>query len=96
MPKKLLEGIKVADFSGIIAGPQITKTLAAYGAEVIKIEGRNRADHLRTVRPFKDDIPGLNRAEFNQWNTSKLSVALNLTQPKGVEVAICNAISSCG
>ena len=38
--------------------------------------------------PFKDEIPGLNRSgNFNQWNTGKLGVALNLAHPRGVEIA---------
>jgi crotonobetainyl-CoA:carnitine CoA-transferase CaiB-like acyl-CoA transferase len=86
-PKKPLEGIKVADFTWNIVGPLSTKVLADYGAEVIRIESQSRPDPGRTV-PFKDGIPGLNRGgSFNQWNTSKMSVALNLAHPKGVAVA---------
>ena len=88
MPRKLLEGIKVVGFTWYVAGPQITKTLAAYGAEMIKVEGRSRPDPQRPGRPFKDDIAGVNRGgDFNQYNTGSLSVALNLAHPKGVEVA---------
>lgn len=88
MLKKLLEGIKVADFSWQITGPLTTKGLADYGAEVVKIEGRGRPDGERSAAPFKDNIEGLNRSgAFNQYNTGKLSVALNLAHPKGVAVA---------
>ncbi len=88
LEKKLLKGIKVADFSRNVVGPLTTKTLADYGAEVIKIEGRSRPDTLRPAPPFKDGIPGVNRtSSFNQYNTGKLSVALNLAHPKGVQVA---------
>jgi benzylsuccinate CoA-transferase BbsF subunit len=88
MKKKLLEGIKVVGFTWYIAGPQITKTLAAYGAEVITIEGRSRLDPQRSTHPFKDAVPGENRGgDFNQYNTGKLSVALNLAHPKGVVIA---------
>ena len=86
--KKALEGIKVADFGWILVGPITGKLLADYGADVIKIEGRKRIDLLRTTRPFKDSTPGENRAgDFNQYNTSKRSLALNLAHPKGKEVA---------
>ncbi len=87
-PKRLLEGVKVADFTHYIAGPLATKCLSDYGAEVIKIEGKVRHDHHRLVRPFKDNIPGVNRgSSFNQYNTSKLDVTLNLAHPGGVEIA---------
>ncbi|MBI3931108.1 MAG: CoA transferase, partial [Chloroflexi bacterium] len=86
--KKLLEGIKVADFGWLVAGPLTTKTLSDYGAEVIRIEGKTRFDPGRLSVMFKDGISGLNRSgTFSQWNTSKLSVALNLAHPKGVAVA---------
>jgi len=88
MQKKLLEGIKVADFTWAAVGPLTTKTLSDYGAEVIKIEGKTRPANMRVIGPFKDDVSGLDRSgSFNQWNTSKLSVAINLAHPKGVELA---------
>ena len=70
MPKKLFEGIKVADFTGIFTGPLTTKYLSDYGAEVLKIEERARAEVLRSTPPFKDNIPGVNRGgSFNQYMT---------------------------
>ncbi len=87
--KNLLEGIRVADFTWIFAGPITTRVFANYGAEVIKIEGRSRPDPARVnLGPVKDGIPGVNR---NGWflarNTNKLSVATNLACPEGVELA---------
>ncbi len=88
MEKKLLEGVKVADFCWVFVGPQTTKILADCGAEVFKIESRSRLDLWRTLFPFKDNIVGPNRSgNFNQFNTSKHSVTLNLAHPKGLEVA---------
>jgi len=86
--RKPLEGIKIADFGFAWAGPITTKTLADYGAEVIRIEGRSRPEVFRTLAPFKDGIPGLDRAgTFNQDNTGKLSIAVNLAHPEGAEIA---------
>ncbi|MBA7623749.1 Formyl-CoA:oxalate CoA-transferase [subsurface metagenome] len=88
LEKKLLEGIKVADFTRNVSGPLTTKILSDYGAEVIKIESKTKFDSHRMATPSKDNIFGLNRGgDFNQDNTGKLSVTLNLAHPKGVEVA---------
>ncbi|HEX9896946.1 MAG TPA: CoA transferase [Dehalococcoidales bacterium] len=95
MSRKLFEGFKVADFSAVIAGSMITKTLAAHGAEVIKIEGRNHLDIFRqsfgTPSVLDDPYvfqPWANRGmSFNLWNTTKYGVALNLAHPKGKEIA---------
>ncbi len=88
MRKKLFEGIKVLDFSWAAVGPITTKTLSDYGAEVIKIESTSHPDGTRVGGPFKDNIPGFNRSGcFNQWNTGKLSILLNLATPKGLQVA---------
>jgi benzylsuccinate CoA-transferase BbsF subunit len=86
--KKLLEGVKVADFTWVATGPLMTRTLADYGADVVKIEGRSSPDSMRVSGPFKNGIPGLEREGwFLVYNTNKLSVALNLANPKGIEVA---------
>jgi crotonobetainyl-CoA:carnitine CoA-transferase CaiB-like acyl-CoA transferase len=84
-----LEGVRVADFSWVWAGPFCTMHLAHLGAEVIKIESHTRPDLTRRL-PFypKDVEPGVNRcALFNQWNQGKKSLLLNLTTAKGIAVA---------
>jgi len=86
--RKPLEGIKVIDFGWAITVPVTTRTLAHYGAEVIKIESVTFPDSIRTSGPFKDNTSGLNRsATFGQDNTGKLSVALNLAHPQGAALA---------
>ena len=47
-----LEGVKVADFSWVIAGPMLTKYLAIYGADVVKIEAHVRPDRFRLQPPI--------------------------------------------
>lgn len=82
--RKPLEGIKVVDFTWVVAGPLMTKALADYGAEVITIEGKTRTGGWRTHPPFMDNIPGFNRAiPFLPYNTSKHSIALNHAKPEG-------------
>jgi len=83
-----LEGLRVIDFTWVGAGSLATKLLADFGAEVIKIETATRPDILRLTPPFAHGLPGLNRSGyFSNRNTSKKSVALNLSQPAGVALA---------
>jgi len=87
-PKKPLEGIKVIDFGWNITIPLTAKILSDCGAEVVEVESVIRLDPLRTMGPFKDGVAGLNRCgNFNQWNTGKLGMTLNLAYPKGLEIA---------
>jgi CoA:oxalate CoA-transferase len=80
-----LEGIRVADFSHIMAGPYATHLLRLMGAEVIKIEAPGRGDALRNY--------GANRAydgmapAFVAVNAGKKSVSLNLKNPQSREAA---------
>jgi len=86
--QKLLEGVKVADFGWVAEGPMTAKYLADYGADVIRLEGRTRPEIMRTLGPFKDQVVNYDGSgSFNQWNTSKLSLAVNLTKPEGIDVA---------
>ena len=76
--------MKVADFSWIGVGPITAKALADHGATVVHVESDRPADRLRLVGPFKDDIPGINRCQFfGSFNTSKLSLQLDLKHPDG-------------
>ena len=83
-----LEGLKVADFSWVGAGPRATRDLADHGALVVKIESSKRIDLTRLSPPFKDGIMDPNRSGFfAHSNTSKYSATLNLKHPKGIELA---------
>ncbi len=81
MTEKLLKGIKVCDFSRVIVGPLTTKTLSDYGAQVIRIEGRRNLDQFR-ISATEPDLA----LQFTQWNTGKLGITLNLTDPRGKEI----------
>lgn len=88
MERQLFDGIKIVDFTWAGVGPRTIKYLAEYGAELIKIESAKRPDILRTLPPFADNRPGLDRsAAFTRANNNKYSMALNLNHPKGVELA---------
>lgn len=84
----VLEGVRIADFSWIGAGSYATKLLADLGAEVIKIESSVYPDLLRTSRPFKDGVPGVNRSGyFADRNASKRSITINMKSERGRELA---------
>jgi crotonobetainyl-CoA:carnitine CoA-transferase CaiB-like acyl-CoA transferase len=85
---KPLEGVKVVEFSWVIAGPQVSRCLADFGATVIKVESNTYPDLIRTTPPYKDGIPGVNRSGyFSNFNCNKYGVSLNLNHPKGVDIA---------
>jgi crotonobetainyl-CoA:carnitine CoA-transferase CaiB-like acyl-CoA transferase len=88
-PRLPLEGVRVADFTWVWAGPFCTMHLAYLGAEVIKIESHTRLDLTRRLPLYPPDVePGVNRnALFNQWSQGKKSVLLNLTKPEGIAIA---------
>ncbi len=83
-----LEGIRVADFTWVWAGPFCTLQLAHLGAEVIRVESATRTCVTRLLPPFADGEPGRNRSGyFNQYNQGKLSLSLDLKQPEAIAVA---------
>lgn len=83
-----LEGVRVLDFCWMAAGPLITEMLANLGADVIKIESVSGID---TVREFSHPPEGFTidtGAFFNDTNTDKRSMTLNLHHPKTRELII--------
>jgi len=84
---RALEGLRICDFTGQLAGAGATKWLASFGAEVIRIEDpvrEGRWDILRGGEPYKDDRRGIDMGgAFNNHNTDKLGITLNLRTDKG-------------
>ena len=77
-----LAGLRVVDLTWVGAGPFTTKLLADFGAEVWKIESRERPDQLRRAEPVAA-VGGLDASGyFANRNTNKKSVTLNLKQPQ--------------
>ena len=64
------DGLKVADFSWVGAGPITAKYLGDHGATVVRVETEGRPDILRIAGPFKDGVPGPNRSHFYGAPTS--------------------------
>lgn len=79
-----LEGILVADFSRVLAGPLAAATLADLGAEVIKVERPGRGDDTRHWGPPWTESSS---SYFECANRSKKSVELDLADPADLAVA---------
>jgi crotonobetainyl-CoA:carnitine CoA-transferase CaiB-like acyl-CoA transferase len=83
-----LKGIRVLDFSWVWQGPFCTLQLAHLGAEVIRVESAKKPEINRLIPPFAEGKAGINRAgSFNQWNQGKLSILLDLGNPRAIEIA---------
>ena len=80
-PKAPLDGIRVIDFTQIIAGPFCARLLADCGAEVIKLEPV-AGEHMRNAPPQRDG----HSSYYGHLNAGKKSVAVNLTDPRIVNV----------
>ncbi|MEE8165145.1 MAG: CoA transferase [Myxococcota bacterium] len=83
----VFEGLKVADFSWIAAGPLITKDLANLGATVLRVESEKRIDTLRFIAPFVGDMGTTTGHPAANMNQSKLGIAIDFTTKQGLEVA---------
>ena len=74
MQNLALKGVRVIDFSWVMAGPMATKMLGAMGAEVIKIESSRRPEFSQ-----RDGM-------FSVINRNKKSCTLNITSPEGQQL----------
>ena len=85
-----LSRYRICDFTGQLAGAGATKWLASFGAEVIRIEDpvrQGRWDILRGIDPFVDERRGIDMGGgFNNHNTDKKGITLNLRTEKGKEL----------
>ncbi len=77
-----LAGIKVVELGQLIAGPFAAKTLADFGAEVVKIEPPGAGDPLRKWRLLKDGTS----VWWQVQSRNKRSLALDLRTPEGQDV----------
>lgn len=74
--RRVLEGVRVLDFTQVVAGPVATRILADHGAEVIKVE-----------RPVTLDRGERRGGFFGNLNRGKQGLILNLNDPRGIELA---------
>jgi len=86
-----LAGLKVVDLTHHVAGPFCTKLLAAYGAEIVKVERPTTGDPARRLAPFVEGTPDASiesSLAFLDLNAGKLGVTLDVTVPKGRDLLL--------
>ena len=81
-PTEALAGLRVLDFSIMVAGPYCARLLADMGPDVIKIEPPE-GDDMRQRAPLRDG----QSAYFGQLNAGKRSIALDLKNPDAIALA---------
>ncbi len=82
MTARPLDGIRVLDFTRVVAGPSCSKALVDLGAEVIKVEPPE-GDTTRFAHPRVDGMA----VYFAQQNAGKRCVSLDLATEAGRDIA---------
>ena len=78
MDQGILNGLRVLDFTWMLAGPYATRILADFGAEVIKVQSK------KIARGAESSLTGY----FNTWNRNKRSITLDLSHPEAREMVL--------
>lgn len=86
-----LHGLKVADFSRILAGPYASMMLADFGADVIKVESPAGDDTRSWVPPVDEHGRG---TYFSSVNRNKRSMVCDLRTAEGLEAAVETALAA--
>jgi crotonobetainyl-CoA:carnitine CoA-transferase CaiB-like acyl-CoA transferase len=83
-----LDGLKVVDFSWVVAGPLIGRALADFGATVVRVESSGRIETARFMQPYVNGEPSAeSSALYGTCNAGKLGVTLDLGSEQGREIA---------
>jgi crotonobetainyl-CoA:carnitine CoA-transferase CaiB-like acyl-CoA transferase len=82
MAEKNLTGLRVLDFTRVLAGPYLTQLLCDLGAEVIKIEQPGKGSDERAFSPIDKNQSGY----YMMLNRGKKSITLNLKEPRAKEI----------
>ncbi|RLB94255.1 MAG: hypothetical protein DRH26_01690 [Deltaproteobacteria bacterium] len=82
----ILSKIRVLDFTKVLSGPYVTRTLADFGAEVIKVQSKKTEGTEPVFGGY-----------FHTWNRNKRSISLDMSQPEGRNlglrlVEICDVV----
>ena len=78
MDKGILSGLRVLDFTWMLAGPFATRILADFGAEVIKVQSK------KTATGAESNLGGY----FNNWNRNKRSITLDMSHPEAEDLVL--------
>lgn len=78
MAEGILNGLRVLDFTWMVAGPYGTRILADFGAEVIKVQSK------KTAKGAGSNITG----HFNALNRNKRSITLDMSFPEAREIVL--------
>src|SRR5271155_978733 len=84
-PRLPLEGLRIVDLTAFWAGPAATHVLAAFGADVVKVESIQRPDGIRYSGGMRKDVDDWWEYGwvFHAMNTNKRSVTLDLGSDEG-------------
>ena len=80
--QQILSGIRVLELGQLIAGPFAAKTLADFGAEIIKVESPEEGDPLRKWRMLHEGTSVWWQAQ----SRNKQSICIDLRQPEGQDI----------
>jgi len=87
-PPSLFAGLKILEFGGGAAGPLGMRYFADHGATVVRIESQRHPDFIRLLRYTPGAEGGLDASQmFAILNCNKLGVALDMSHPKGPDIA---------
>ena len=81
-----LDGLRVLDFSRVLAGPWATQVLGDLGAQVLRIEQPGHLDQFRVVPPHLETADGQRTWEsalYLSTNRNKQSVSIDVSKPEG-------------
>jgi crotonobetainyl-CoA:carnitine CoA-transferase CaiB-like acyl-CoA transferase len=80
VPRHILDGYTVLDFTQYIAGPTATRMMAGMGAEIVKLELAPAGDRTRELPYIKDGRSGY----YVQQNIGKKSICLDIKKPAAI------------
>ncbi len=78
-----LAGVRILDLSAVVSGPMAAVVLADQGADVIKVEPPGWGDGIRRLGASRNGLAAI----FATINRNKRSVAINLKDPRGADLA---------
>ena len=78
MDNEYLSGLRVLDFTRVLAGPYGTRILADFGAEVIKVQSKKTSNGAESNTSMY----------FSAWNRNKRSITLDMSKPEARDLAL--------